>query len=197
MSYQDALDTKFTEWTAGKKGREAMIAVYYRVRDIPYAVLPELNSPVDWVRILELNMGSCTPKHLLLANMFRRLGLNVLYAVYPYHWAEFEELYPPELWKLALRMPPVNHLACKVEINGRFVLVDATIDPPLGKIGLPMNATWDGKSDTILPVLPIGEEEIYSQDEAGLMPPPDVTDEQRAFYRGLNMYFQRIRDGQH
>jgi transglutaminase-like putative cysteine protease len=197
MRSENPVDAKFREWTTGKKDREAMIAVYYKIRNIPYGILPELNSPVDYVRILEQNMGSCTPKHLLLANMFRRMGLNVLYVVYPYRWAEFEELYPRELWKLALRMPPANHLACKVEIDGRFVVVDATIDPPLGRIGLPGNESWDGRSDTILPVLPTGEEDIYSQAEAELMPPPEVTAEQRSFYEGLNVYFQSIRDGQY
>ena len=197
MREETIVEEKLREWTVGKNGREALVSIYYKIRDIPYGILPELNSPVDYVRILELKMGSCTPKHLLLARMYQRLGLNVLYVVYPYRWAEFEELYPPELWKLALQMPPANHLACKVEINGRFVLVDATIDPPLGRIGLPMNESWDGESDTILPVLPIGEEELYSQSEADLMPPPDVTASQQAFYDGLNLYFQRIRNGEY
>lgn len=191
------VEDRFSEWTAGKTGRDALLAVYYKIRDIPYGILPELNSPAEYVRILELNMGSCTPKHLLLGKMFRCLGLNVLYVVYPYRWAEFEELYPPELWKLALQMPPANHLACKLEVNGRFVVVDATVDPPLGRIGLPVNGIWDGESDTILPVLPLGDEEIYSEYEAELMPPPAVTPIQHSFYNGLNMYFQRVRDGEY
>ena len=196
MPPEDVVGSTLQKWTAGKKGKQAMIAVFEKIRDIPYGVLPELNNTMDYPRILELNMGSCTPKHLLMCEMYRRLGLEVLYAVYPYRWAEFEELYPPTLWKLAQQMAPVNHLACKVELNGCYVLVDATIDPPLGSIGLPFTASWDGESDTALPVLPIGEEEIYYPDEAELMPPPDLDDNARTFYEGLNAYFQRIRDGQ-
>ena len=196
MSVEEIVGSTLLRWTAGKKGKAARIAVFEKIRDIPYGVLPELNSPVEYTRILELNMGSCTPKHMLMCQMYRRLGLDVLYAVYPYRWAEFEELYPPALWKLAQQMAPVNHLACRVELNGRYVLVDATIDPPLGGIGLPFTASWDGESETMLPVLPIGEEELYFPDEAELMPPPDLDDNARAFYRGLNAYFQGIRDGQ-
>ena len=196
MPPEDVVGSTLQKWTAGKKGKQAMIAVFEKIRDIPYGVLPVLNNPIDYPRILELNMGSCTPKHLLMCEMYRRLGLEVLYVVYPYRWAEFEELYPPTLWKLAQQMAPVNHLACKVELNGCYVLVDATIDPPLGSIGLPFTASWDGESDTALPVLPIGEEEIYYPDEAELMPPPDLDDTALAFYEGLNSYFQRIRDGQ-
>jgi len=195
MNGSDIIGQTLQEWTAGKKGKAAIIAVFEKIRGIPYGVLPELNNPAEYTRILELNMGSCTPKHLLMCRMYRRLGLDVLYAVYPYRWAEFEELYPPNLWKLAQQMAPVNHLACKVELNGRYVLVDATIDPPLASLGLPFTASWDGESDTALPVLPSGEEEIYFPDEAELMPPPDLDAKARAFYDGLNAYFQGIRDG--
>ena len=173
-----------------------MIAVYNKIRDIPYAVVPELNDPHEYTRILDLNMGSCTPKHLLLCSMLQRLGLDVLYVVYPYRWAQFEELYPPDLWKLAERMPPVNHLACQVFIDGRYVLVDATVDLPLGSIGLPVTLEWDGLSDTSLPVLPTGPEEVYHPSEAALMPPPDLDDTALEFYYGLNAYFEDIRHGQ-
>jgi hypothetical protein len=197
VNASDIVGRTLRKWTAGKKGKVAMIRVFEKIRDIPYGVLPELNSPTEYRRILDTNMGSCTPKHLLMCDMYGRMGLNVLYSVYPYRWAEFEELYPPELWKLAQQMGPVNHLACRVEIKGRYVLVDATVDPPLGRIGLPSTASWDGESDTALPVLPVGEEELYHPSEAELMPPPDLDDTATAFYAGLNLYFQRVRNGQY
>ena len=196
MNGSAIVERTLREWTAGKSGKAAMIEVFHRIRDIPYGVLPELNSPIEYPRILEINMGSCTPKHLLMCDMYSKMGLNVLYAVFPYRWAEFEELYPPDLWKLAQQMGPVNHLACRVEISGRYVLVDATVDPAISVIGLPFTASWDGMSDTALPVLPQGEEEIYHPSEAEMMPPPDLDDNALAFYAGLNTYFQRIRDGQ-
>ena len=195
MPSEDIIGRKLREWTAGQSPHQAMMTVFYKIRDIPYGILPELNSPSQYLRILETNIGSCTPKHLLMCNMFLRLGLDVLYTVYPYRWAEFEELYPPDLWKLAQKMAPVNHLACRVYMEDRYVLVDATVDPPLGRIGLPFAQSWDGKSDTPLPVLPIGEEELYHPSEAELMPPPNLDDNARAFYDGLNRYFQDIRDG--
>jgi transglutaminase-like putative cysteine protease len=191
----DIIEKYLREWTRSLKWQDAVIAIYNRIRDIPYAVVPELNSPVDYINILKLNRGSCTPKHLLLGNMYRRLGLDVLYVVFPYSWAQFEELYPPDLWQRALKMPPVNHLACKVQIDGRYVLVDATIDLPLGKIGLPINTVWDGRSDTCIPVLPTAEEELYHPDEAELMPPPDVDEAAEEFYNLLNKYFEDIRHG--
>lgn len=173
-----------------------MISIFSHIRDIPYGILPELNDPRGYINILQTNMGSCTPKHLLLAEIYRRLGMDVLFSVFPYRWEEFKELYPPDLWKLARLMPPANHLACRVFIDGRYVLVDATVDPPLSRIGLPVTMSWDGFSDTVLPVLPTGEEEIYHPLEVSLMPPPALDDTARTFYKGLNQYFEKIRNGQ-
>ena len=157
----DTVDAKFREWTQGKNPGEARIAIFNRIRDIPYAVIPELNDHRHYLKILGLNRGSCTPKHFLLCTMFQKLGLQVLYVIYRYRWDEFAELYPPELWKLAKEMPLGNHLACKVDIGGKLVLVDATLDPSLAIVGLPVNQDWDGVSNTLLPVQPVGEEQVY------------------------------------
>jgi hypothetical protein len=135
----DIVKDKFREWVWGKSPKEARIAIFNKIRDIPYAVIPELNDPKQYVKILELNRGSCTPKHFLLRERYRKLGLQVLYVVYSYRWDEFENLYPPELRKLASEMPIGSHLACKVDIEGKLVLVDATLDPSLAIVGLPVN----------------------------------------------------------
>lgn len=193
----DLVTRNFQQWTAGKAGKDAMVAIYNHIRDIPYKVLTELNDPENFKRILEVNAGSCTPKHLLMAEMYSRLGLDVLLVVYPYRWTEFKDIYPPHLWELAQGMPPANHLACLVFINGRYVLVDATVDLPLGIVGIPVNKSWNGESDTILPVLPTGNEEIYHPGEAALMPPPDTDPAVLSFYNRLNEFLDGIRYGQH
>lgn len=189
----DIVEATFRKWTQGRSAREARIAVFNRIRDIPYAIIPELNDPGNYTRILELNRGSCTPKHFLLCAMFQKLGLQILYVVYRYRWDEFEALYPPELQKLAREMPPGYHLACKVDIEGKLVLVDATLDPALAIVGLPVNKDWDGGSETLLPVNPLGEEELYHPSEANLMPLQQVTEAARAFYNGLNAWMELLR----
>ena len=50
---------------------ESRIYIFNMIRDIPYAVLPELNSYQTFTRILELKGGSCMTKHLLLCNLFQ------------------------------------------------------------------------------------------------------------------------------
>ncbi len=189
----DIIDHKLHEWVNGRSTRDARTTIFYKIRDIPYAVIPELNNPERYIDMLKLNRGSCTPKHLLLCNMYQRIGLEVLYAVYPFRWDEFETLYPPELRTLAKAMPISYHLACKVNIDERLVLVDATIDPALQKIGLPVNKEWDGISDTLLAINPCGEEQLYYPSEASLMQ-PQVTDEKSlAFYNGINSWMEKLR----
>jgi hypothetical protein len=187
------VEVKFKEWVQGKNPREARIAIFNQIRDIPYAIIPELNDAKQYVRILELNHGSCTPKHFLLCNMFQRLGLEVLYAVYNYRWDEFENLYPPELREAAKEMPLGSHLACKVDIDGKLVLVDATLDPALAVVGLPVNKEWDGVSNTLLPVRPVGEEQLYYPSEANLTQVQQLDPKTMAFYNGLNAWMDLLR----
>jgi transglutaminase-like putative cysteine protease len=160
------VEAKLDEWTRGKDPRGARVAIFERIRDIPYAVVPELVDPEGYVDILLVNRGSCTPKHLLLCEMYRRLGLTVLYVVYPFRWDELEVEYSPRLRRLAEAVPMRYHLACKVEIEDRLILVDATVDPGLVKLGLHVNKAWDGLSDTQLPIEPHGEEQLFHPCEA-------------------------------
>jgi hypothetical protein len=189
------LEETFRQWTAGKDAVRARISIYENIRDIPYAVLPGLNNTDRFADILTLRRGSCTPKHFLLCNMFQRLGLTVLFAVYPFRWGEPAEMMVGNLEPLremTKALPMSHHLACRVEIDGRLVLVDATLDPPLGKAGMAINQEWDGFSDTLLPMTPCGEEQLYHPSEAYLI---EVRSGQQwqEFYERLNNCLEWVR----
>jgi len=186
------VEQRFREWAGGKSGIGARQGIYQRIRDIPYAVIPELNDLDRYVEILRLGRGSCTPKHFLLGNMYQRLGMLVLYAVYPFRWDEAEVDYPPRLRRLAAELPINYHLACKVDIDGELVLVDATLDISLEKLGLPVNREWDGRSNTLLPMNPCGEEQLYHPSEAYLME-PRYDEKSLAFYNELNSWLEDVR----
>jgi hypothetical protein len=193
VTMYDIVNRKVREWTQGKSDKDARITIYYKIRDIPYAVIPELNDSKQYTQILALDRGSCTPKHLLLCDMYQRIGLEVLYAVYPFRWDEFAFLYPPKLRRLAKAMPIGYHFTCKVDINGRFVLIDATLDLALQKIGLPVNREWDGIKDTLLAVNPCGEEQLYHPSEAHSLQ-SGITDEKSfAFINDLNSWLEELR----
>jgi len=189
----EIVEGKFEEWTAGKSPGTARISIYERIRDIPYAVIPELIDPENYINIFRFNKGSCTPKHFLLCSMYERLGLSMLFAVYPFKWDELEIDYPPSLKRLAKTVPLDHHLACKAEIEGHIVLVDATLDLALRKLCLPINEEWDGFSDTLLAVKPL-DEELHHPSEAKLMKP--LFDEKALpFYRELNAWLEELREG--
>ena len=188
----DIVDENFRQWTQGKNEIEARISIYEQIRDIPYAAVPELNDATRYVEIVRYGKGSCTPKHLLLGNMFQRLRLLVLYSVHPFRWDEAEIDYPPGLKRMAEELPVSHHLSCRVEIDGKLVLVDATLDPALQKLGLPVNLEWNGTSDTMLPLTPCGDEQIYHPSEACLMQAQYDT-KSLVFYDKLNQWLEEVR----
>jgi len=188
----EVIEDKFREWTEGKNAVEARVNIYERIRDIPYAAIPEIADSKRYVEILNLDKGSCTPKHLLLGDMYQRLGMQVLYVVYPFRWDEVEIDYPPQLMSLARELPLSHHLACKVDINGELILVDATLDPALKRLGLPVNEEWDGISNTLLAINPCGEEQIYHPAEASLLQ-AQHDEKSLAFYSELNRWLEVVR----
>jgi hypothetical protein len=150
------VQSAFHEWTYGLDTRESMCSIFSHIRDIPYSLVVPVNdakTPQD--QILVAGKGSCGAKHYLLADMFRNLKLTVVFATFPFLWNDPDLQYPPQLRTLAATLPVVHHLACRVQIGGRWVLVDATWDLPLAKAGFPVNGRWDGYSATKCAVKPL------------------------------------------
>lgn len=197
------LIAKFDEWTSGLKPKEARIAVFEHIRDIPYAIVPALRDPANGpAGILEMGRGSCQPKHWLLAILFKHLGIEVKYATYPFKWGDQGIKFPPDIEKMAGKLPSAYHLACKAYIDGRWILVDATYDLPLAKYGFAVNISWDGTSDTKNAVKPIievlhktPEERVrYETDKKSL-----YSEQDKALYAEfidkLNAWLGEIREG--
>jgi len=187
----DITPAKLSKWTEGKNPLEARISVFRKIRDIPYAIMPELIHFQKYLDILKLNKGSCSPKHFLLADLLEGLGLTVFYSSWQFLWKDVPIEWPMELQKLVNEMPVNTHLALRVKIGDNFVLVDATMDPKLRTLGLPIN-DWDGKSDTLLPIQPLGEESWYSWEERKLLV-PDFEEKSLVFYQKLNSWLEGIR----
>jgi len=143
------IDTKFKEWTANLNPEEARISVFNHIRDIPYAIVPALRDPdVGTSGILEINKGSCQPKHFLLKLLFEKINIPIKYVSYPFKWQAQPLKFNSALKKAAEDLPFAYHLACKAYIGNQWILVDATYDPLLKNAGFPINENWDGLSDT-------------------------------------------------
>jgi transglutaminase-like putative cysteine protease len=195
------LSEKFTEWTKSLSARSARISIYQHIRDIPYAIVPELRDPKDGPQgMIRMNKGSCVPKHFLMASMLGELGLEVKYVSYLFNWNDPAIKFPHELKKVVKNMPITAHLATKVNIDGAWRLVDATYDLPLKKAGFPVNELWDGISDTKNAVIPIEEvvhESLQERLSFAGKRVGEYTDKERSAYaeftKKLNYWLEEIR----
>jgi len=150
------VDKKFYEWTNSLDTRDSMVSVFEHIRDIPYSLsVPVTDSIISPEKLLIAGKGSCGPKHCLLAEMFRKLNLSVIYTTIAFSWNDPDLRYPPGLRKLAGILPVAYHLACRVQVGCQWILVDATWDPPLVKGGFAVNDHWDGYSETRCAVKPL------------------------------------------
>lgn len=150
------VNVTFAEWTHGLDTRGSMISIFSHIRDIPYSLsVPMSGAETSAEKLLVAGKGSCGPKHYLLAEMFRKLNVSVVYATIAFSWNDPALHYPPGLREQAARLPIAHHLACRVQIGCRWVLVDATWDCPLAKAGFPVNDHWDGYSETRCAVKPL------------------------------------------
>lgn len=155
----DILEGTLIGWTKDLSPEESRVEVFNKIRNIPYFIDAEMISLEKGPRkMLKCNGGSCTPKHYLLGMMYDRIGLQVRYCTYSFWWRDQKVDYSEKVQDLADKLPLTYHLACEVLIEGSWILVDATWDLPLGKVGFPVNEQWNGKSDTLLAVTP--EEKI-------------------------------------
>jgi hypothetical protein len=155
-SMPSVVDKKFHEWTKSLDTHDSMVSLFEHIRNIPYSLsVPLPDSITSPEKLLIEGKGSCGPKHYLLAEMFRKLNLSVVYATIAFSWNDPDLHYPPALRKLAANLPVAYHLACRVQVGCRSILVDATWDPPLAKAGFPVNDYWDGYSATRCAVKPL------------------------------------------
>lgn len=138
--------------------KEAKISIFNHIRNIPYAIVPEFRNPeVGTSGILDLNKGSCQPKHFLLAVFFDRLNIPVKYVSYPFKWQDQPLKFPDNFKEILEGLPVSYHLACKAYIEYKWISVDATYDPALKTAGFPVTEEWNGFEDTKNAVMPIEE----------------------------------------
>jgi hypothetical protein len=144
----------------------AIVKAYNQIREIPYGIVQLENSKPDGAyEITNLNMGSCTPKHFLLGQIFEKIGLEVRYFSFEFKWCDLPVNLTKKLKSLSERLPNDYHFALKVKINKSWELVDATWDPILYNFGFPGINNWNGMDSTPNAVIPIREIQHNSASE--------------------------------
>lgn len=121
-----------------------IISIFEYVRDIPYGDIGSRN-PDD---ILEKNMGTCSGKHALLKKLYSEAGIKCKDYIAMHKFIDLPIEYPKNLKEILSKNNIIDpHNFIKINVNNRWVTVDATWDMPLKKLGFPVNINWDGKSD--------------------------------------------------
>lgn len=192
------VEEKLKEWISQLDPVKSRIKIFEKIRDIPFTVsLKSKNYIENPLEVVACNNGSCSSKHYLLGIMFEKISVPIKYVSFLFLWGSLDLDYPLNIRKLAEEMPVVPHLACKANINKKYVLVDATWDPPLENAGFPVNKNWNGIGSTVNGVIPLEEitHENFNDRLAFFKKEMENIDLSLAgrFYKKLNKWLEDIR----
>ncbi len=127
---------------------ERRLRAFLFVREIPYGNTGS-RSPYD---VLTNNKGTCSGKHALLKLILEALGYEVQAWFAIHDFGKFPvSPWPAELKEFQGKQIADYHDFLKVNIDGRWVTIDAIFDLPMRQWGF-LVQDWDGNSDMPLPV---------------------------------------------
>jgi transglutaminase-like putative cysteine protease len=153
----DPIRAALEELTRERDATSARIALFEHVRDLPYEY-PASRDPGD---VLRRKRGSCSGKHYLLGELFRRLGLPVRHMICTHRFNDSPIPFPDEMQALLGKNEIVDlHDYLQVSIDGAWVDVDATWELALRDYGFPVTDEWDGRSSMVLTVYPDEQVEV-------------------------------------
>lgn len=153
----DPIRAAYEKWTRGGGPVAARIALFEHVRDLPYRY-PANRNPLE---VLKCGAGSCSGKHYLLGELFRLQGLTVRNMLCTHRFNESLLPFPPNMLALLRKNEIVDiHDYLQIQVDGRWVDVDATWPLALRDFGLPVTEEWDGKSSMVLSVVPDEQETV-------------------------------------
>lgn len=173
--------------------RERRIAAFRLVQDYFYKLTAWKGDPDS---LFSLGRGDCRHKSAALLRLLRAWRIEARPVQIPFDWADLP--IPAYVLEPLLETRGI-HDSVEAKIDGRFVLVDPTWDPALGKVGFPILTSWDGTG----PTLPITEKANVIVRPGDLTPGTDIfahfgikwpeRDRIVAFNRALNVWTDEVR----
>lgn len=125
--------------------RASLVSLFERVRDLPY----DTASAYDAAGLRATGRGNCVAKAALLVEELGAHEVPCRTVAWEYELPLLVDV------QQSLGFRTDIHTAVQAHIDGRWVLVDATHDPPLGALGLTVGR-WDGCSETEPAYQPVG-----------------------------------------
>lgn len=190
------LQTILSNLTEGLLPVEARQILFEFVRDFPYKLLRW--TPRRGIELYDEESGDCRHKREALYYLYEIRGSKVRKVAVVFDWADLP--IPKEILnKLKKSGTKSLHSGLEIEIDGKFVYVDATWDKDLSKLGFPVTQNWDG----INPTRDVSNAECikvshgeYTNQQAlaaqhGIR---FIESETEAFNQALNAYLEKFRN---
>lgn len=177
------------------KTDERLVHIYNTVRDIHW----KSTGSRDPIEVIRNNAGTCSGKHVLLKKLYKYLGIEVGELIAVHRFSTLSLKIPFYLQDYLKKNPFIDyHNFIKINHNNRWIIVDATWDKSLEKIGFPISKTWDGLSNTVVCVNPIDIIEVensieYKKDLLKKMNLKEF-ESRRYFLKELSEYLEYFRD---
>ncbi len=131
---------------------EKVVKIFEKVRDIRFGSMGS-RDPKD---VYEKNKGTCSGKNFLLRDLYKGIGIKTKDMICLQRWKDLTWFptnvyknvsFPEKLLKMLDENDIVDfHNYEEILINGKWIVVDATIDKPLKKLGFYTTENWDGKT---------------------------------------------------
>lgn len=154
----DPIRAAYDDWTRGRDPAAARISLFEHVRDLPYQY-PASRNPLD---VLRRGSGSCSGKHYLLGELFRRQGVPVRHMMCTHRFNDSPLPFPERMQDLLRKNEIVDvHDYLQISVDGTWIDVDATWPLVLRDFGLPATDDWDGKSPMTLSVIPDEQFDVH------------------------------------
>lgn len=145
-----------------RSAMQARIAMFDFVRDLKV----QLSGSDDIRVVLDERCGSGTGKHQALAELLRGLGCRVRHMLCSHRFNESPISFPDEMQSLLRKNEVFDvHHYLQLDVQGRWIDIDATWSSTLRPFGFPVNDDWDGSHTMALGVAP---DEIRVADDAAV-----------------------------
>jgi len=144
---QDAIGAALKSWSGQDDPVRNRIALFEKVRDLPFRY-PSSRDPVE---VLQQRAGSSSGKHYLLGELLRRQGTPVRHVICSHRFNDSDLPFPEEMQTLLRKNEIVDlHDYLQIQVEGRWIDVDATWGRNLREYGFPVTEDWDGRSSMIV-----------------------------------------------
>ncbi len=125
------------------KKKEILIKIFEKVQKIPYKVCKFDENKIDE----NIQCGDCRHKSTLLKKLLEKEGFEVKKIKVIFNWRDLP--IPKNILGILKKSDTIwGHSSLLVKIREKEILIDASWDPPLAKVGFPVTKKWSGLSDT-------------------------------------------------